>query len=98
MTAVVKIIGLIVYGFMAWVAITKPLTLGANFSTGLLVVLALVHLIECWMFRETIAKAPGSRAWHLLNVFLYGVFHMMLIRRELDDELESLQEFEESAS
>ena len=85
MAAAIKILVLIVYGLMAWVAISKPLTLGANISTGLLVTLVLVHLGECWVFRGTIARAPGSRGWHLLNVFLFGVLHMMLIRQDDDD-------------
>ncbi len=88
----IKLAGLILYAFMAYVAITKPMTLGANMSTGILVMLVIAHLVECVIYREKIIKAPGSAAWHFLNVFLFGVMHMMLINQMLyaiEDEEEA---------
>jgi len=80
MIAVIKISGAILYAFMAWVAVSQPLTLGANICTGVLFTLSLVHLLECWLFRKQIAQAPGSKAWHMLNVFLYGILHIMVLK------------------
>jgi uncharacterized protein YhhL (DUF1145 family) len=82
----VKIGTLVFYLLLVLVVITQPLTLGANISQGLLVLLVALHLLECVTYRELIQQAPGSPAWHLLNVFLFGVVHMLvmksLIRKE----------------
>ena len=77
----IKLAVLVLYTFLAWVAVTQPLTLGANISLGLLVLLAITHAGECLFFRKLIGEAPGSRAWHALNVLLFGLFHMAVIRR-----------------
>jgi len=81
--AAIKIGTLILYTILLYVGITQAQTLGANISIGLLVLLALSHLVECVMYRQLIRQAPGSAAWHLLNVFLFGVFHMMVMKDAL---------------
>ena len=68
------------YLLLIYVAITRPLTLGANLSQGLLVLLVAVHLVECITYRDLIQRAPGFPAWHLLNVFLFGVIHMIWMK------------------
>ena len=79
----IKISALILYLFLAYVGITRPMSLEANISLGLLAVLAIAHLVECVVFRDLIKKAPGSPAWHALNVFLFGVFHMQAMKSSL---------------
>ena len=85
-TDVIKVTTLVFYGVLAWVAITQPLTLGANISQGLLVLLVAVHLLECVAYRDLIKEAPGSPAWHLLNVFLFGVVHMLVMKSAIRGE------------
>ena len=79
----IKLGTLVFYVVLAWVAVTQPLTLGANISIGLLVLLVVVHLGECFLYRDLIQRAPGSSAWHLLNVFLFGVFHMIAMKESI---------------
>lgn len=81
--AAIKIGSLILYCILAYVAITAPLTLGANIGLGVLVFLALAHLVECFLYRALIRRAPGSPTWHALNVFLFGVFHMVAMKDAL---------------
>ena len=78
--AAIKIGTSILYLILGYVAISYPLTLGANISLGVLVLLVIVHLGECFMYRDLIRQAPGSKTWHVLNVFLYGVLHMMVMK------------------
>ena len=77
---------LIVLSLLAWIAVTRPLTLGANISQGLLVLLVGLHLLECYAYRELIRQAPGTPAWHLLNVFLFGVIHMLVMKSQIRGE------------
>jgi uncharacterized protein YhhL (DUF1145 family) len=82
----IKVGTLVFYLLLVLVVITQPLSLGANISQGLLVLVVAVHLLECFTYRELIQQAPGSPAWHRLNVFLFGVIHVLvmksLIRKE----------------
>ena len=68
---------LILYVILIYVAITVPLALPANISLGVLVLLAALHFVECFMYKDIIRQAPGSPLWHLLNIFLFGIVHMM---------------------
>ncbi len=79
----IKVFALLLYSFLAYLAITRPLTLEANLSTGILAALAIAHAVECFLFRRTIAEAPGHPAWHTLNVFLFGVFHMFHMKQAI---------------
>ncbi len=72
----IKIIALLLYSFLGYVAITRPLSLESNLCIGILLTLAIAHTAECVAFRKVIAEAPGSAAWHVLNTFLFGIFHM----------------------
>ena len=79
----IKIIALILYGFLAYVGVSKPLTLEANLSIALLTVLLVAHVAECFVYRDLIRKAPGGTAWNAFNVLLFGVFHVSGMRRQL---------------
>lgn len=79
----IKIAALLLYGFLAYVGVTQPLTVWANLSIGLLAFLGITHLGEALVYRKQIAAAPGSGAWHALNVLLFGIFHMVIIRRAI---------------
>ena len=80
-----KIGTLIVYVILAYVAISFPLTLGAQFCLGLLVLLVLAHIAECFMYRKLMQQAPGAVHWHLVNVFLFGVLHKMEMTAAVED-------------
>jgi uncharacterized protein YhhL (DUF1145 family) len=82
----IKIVLLVFYLLLAWVAITQPLTLGATISQGLLVLLVALHLLECWVYRDLIREAPGSPGWHLFNVFMFGVIHMLVMKSAIRGE------------
>jgi uncharacterized protein YhhL (DUF1145 family) len=79
----IKLAALLLYGALAYVGITQPLTVWANLSIGLLAFLGITHLGEVLVYRKQIAAAPGSRAWHAVNVLLFGIFHMVIIRRAI---------------
>ena len=85
----VKIGTLILYFILFYVGYTKPLTLGANLSIGLLVLLGLAHTAECVVYRRLIQQAPGSPAWNTLNVLLFGVFHMMVMKDAVDGDVQA---------
>ena len=73
----IKISTLVLYVILTYVAISFPLTVWSQFSIGLLVLLCALHLLECYQYRGLIQQAPGGVSWNLLNVFLFGLFHMM---------------------
>jgi len=74
---------LILYVLLLYVAINEPLSLLANFAQGALVLLVALHLVECILYRDIISQAPGSAAWHLLNIMLFGVLHMIHMKLEI---------------
>ena len=80
-----KIGTLIVYAIIAWVAISFPLTLWSQFCIGLLVIIVLAHIAECFMYRKLMQQAPGTVPWHLANVFLFGVMHKVVMTEALED-------------
>ncbi|MDJ0879004.1 MAG: hypothetical protein QNI86_10360 [Halieaceae bacterium] len=84
--AAIKIFSLLLYSFLGYVAITRPLTLEANLCTGILLALVIAHSIECVVFRKTIVEAPGHPAWHTLNVFLFGIFHMFQMKEAIVEQ------------
>lgn len=79
----IKLGTLLFYVVLAWVALTQPLTLGANISIGVLVLLAVAHAVEMYLYRDLINRAPGTPGWHALNVFLFGVFHMVEMKEAI---------------
>ena len=85
MALIIKIATLILYAILIYVGITRPMTLEANISIGLLAVLGIAHLVECVLFRGLIREAPGGAGWNALNVFLFGVFHVGPMKKALRD-------------
>jgi uncharacterized protein YhhL (DUF1145 family) len=80
-----KIGTLIVYIILAYVAISFPLSLWSQFSIGLLVILALAHIAECFMYRNLMQQAPGATYWHVVNVLLFGVIHKVVMTEAVED-------------
>ncbi len=76
----IKICTLILYVILTYMAINFPLTVWSQFSIGLLVLLCALHLLECYLYRGIIQQAPGGVGWNLLNVFLFGLLHMMAMK------------------
>ena len=75
----VKIAILVIYAALVLVLLLggEPAASYAAYTFG---VLALVHLAEVILFYRRCQQAGGSLPVHLLNVLLFGVFHL----RELD--------------
>lgn len=79
----IKIGSLVVYVILIYVAINFPLTVVSQFSIGTLVLLAALHTMECYIYRKLAQQAPGGVGWNLLNLFLFGLFHMMDMKDEI---------------
>jgi uncharacterized protein YhhL (DUF1145 family) len=79
----IKIGSLVFYIILTYVAISFPLTVISQFAIGVLVLLAAVHAMECYMYRKLAQQAPGGLGWNLFNVFLFGVLHMMDMKDEI---------------
>ena len=79
--AVLKTLALIVYGFFAWVAISFPLTIGAQFCIGVALALAVVNLLQAWFYRALCKEVPGTTAIHLFGVCVFGIFHLLKMRQ-----------------
>lgn len=71
---------IVMYVAMTAAVIALPLTLIANISLGVLVLLAVVHLYECYLYRELIRHSPGTVLSNTLGVFVFGVFHMVAMK------------------
>ena len=67
---------LLLYLVLAVLAITQGDANVGVWSLRLLLVLAAVHLIEVVVYFKLCQSAGGSLPMHLLNVFLFGVFHV----------------------
>lgn len=61
----------------------RPLTLGANMSIGLSITLAVLHVYECYRYREVIQRAPGSVSRHTLGILVFGIFHMVDLKEAI---------------
>jgi uncharacterized protein YhhL (DUF1145 family) len=79
----IKIGSLVFYIILSYLAISFPLTVISQFAIGVLVLLAAVHAMECYMYRKLALQAPGGLGWNLLNLFLFGVLHMMDMKDEI---------------
>ena len=87
-TTILKLLGVAFYLLLAWAAITGPVALAASASQAMLVLIAVAHLVQCVIYRSLIRQVPGSRAWHLLNVFFFGVAHVLEMKRAVRDDQE----------
>ena len=75
-----KIVLLVVYVLLAGLALTQGDTTAGIWSLRLLGILAVAHLIETAVFFKLCQSAGGSLPGHLLNVFLFGIFHVNEIK------------------
>ena len=75
-----KLAILAAYAVLIAVAILMVGSTAATFATGLLLLLAVAHLVEMAVFYQRCQAAGGSMAGHMLQVFLFGVFHVKEIK------------------
>lgn len=71
---------LLSYAVLAALAVTQGDSAVGVWSLRLLVILAVAHLVEVAVFFKVCRSAGGSLPYHLLNVFLFGVFHVKEIK------------------
>ena len=76
----VKIVTLLTYIVLAVLALTQGESAVAVWSLRILLILAAVHLVEVVVFFKVCQSAGGSLPMHLLNVFLFGIFHVQEIK------------------
>ena len=71
-----KLAILAIYAVIVAVAIVMGGSTAGTFATGLLLLLAVAHLVEMMIFYKRCKEAGGSLAGHMLQMFLFGVFHI----------------------
>lgn len=71
-----KIIILVLWAVLLALALTQGGSPVGVWSLRILVVLVVTHLIEIPVFFRACQRAGGSLPGHLLNVFVFGIFHM----------------------
>lgn len=76
----VKIVTLLIYVVLAALALTQGESAVGVWSLRILLFLAAVHLVEVVAFFKVCQSAGGSLPSHLLNVFLFGIFHVQEIK------------------
>jgi uncharacterized protein YhhL (DUF1145 family) len=76
-----KITALVLYAIMGFLAFTQPDSPVGIWSLRILVILAIAHTVEMFVFYRACQRAGGSMAGHLLNVFLFGVVHMQGLKK-----------------
>ena len=76
-----KIIALILYAIMGFLALSQPETPLGVWSLRILIILAVAHTVEMFVFFKACQRAGGSMAGHMLNVFLFGVVHMQGLKK-----------------
>ncbi|KAA1193913.1 hypothetical protein F0M18_00245 [Pseudohalioglobus sediminis] len=72
----IKIALLVGYIIIAGIGVVYSGTAAATWAWSFLALLAVAHLVEMAVFYSRCRQAGGSMAGHMLNVFLFGVFHM----------------------
>lgn len=72
-----KIGSLVLYLVLVVLVITQAGTLVATLATWSIFVLVVVHAVEMAMYYRLCQQAQGSTAGNLLQVFLFGYFHMI---------------------
>ncbi len=71
-----KISILIAYLVLAAVALMAAGSTAGTWALNILLILAVAHIIEMGVFFKRCKQAGGSLPMHLLNVFLFGIFHI----------------------
>ena len=71
-----------------WVVLALSLVMPsgalATILHGLLALMLVAHVIEFAVFSRTLAKLGGSMGHHFVQVLLYGVFHIQLVKLEAE--------------
>jgi len=75
-----KIVLLIVYAVLAVLALTQGDSAAGEWALRLIGILVVVHLIETAVYFKLCQTAGGSLPGHLLNVFLFGVLHVKVMK------------------
>ena len=76
-----KIVALVLYAIMGFLAISQPESPVGGWSLRILVILAVAHTVEMLVFYKACQRAGGSIAGHMLNVFMFGVVHMQGLKK-----------------
>lgn len=76
-----KIVALVLYAIMGFLAISQPESPAGVWSLRILVILAVAHTVEMFVFYKACQRAGGSIAGHMLNVFMFGVVHMQGLKK-----------------
>lgn len=77
-----KIGCLVLYAVLILVAIVQagtPMGMGAG---GILLALAVSHLLEMVLYYRLCKQSSGGLAANLLNVFVFGYFHMIEMKAQ----------------
>jgi len=77
-----KIGCLVLYAVLVMLAITQAGTSVATLAVWVLLVLAVAHAIEVLIFFRLCQSAPGSLPGNLLQVFVFGYFHMVEMKAQ----------------
>jgi uncharacterized protein YhhL (DUF1145 family) len=77
----VKLIILVGYAALGFFALTRPDGVLGVWSLRILVILAVAHIVEMFVFFKACQRAGGSMAGHMFNVFLFGIFHMQGLKK-----------------
>ena len=75
-----KIVLLVIYAVLAGLAFTQAGTAAGAWAFRIILILVVVHAVEVLVFFKACQRAGGSLAGHMINIFLFGVFHMKEIR------------------
>ena len=76
----VKIAILVGYAILAALALTQAGSPAGAWSAIILLILVVAHAVEVVVFFKVCQRAGGSLVGHLLNVLLFGVFHVKEIK------------------
>ena len=77
-----KVACLVVYAALIAVAISQGGSGLGTLAAGILLALAVSHIIEMGLYYRLCQRASGSLAGNLLNVFVFGYFHMVEMKAQ----------------
>ena len=78
-----KIGCLVLYAVLAAVAVTEAGNIAGTIAGWALVVLAVVHVAEMALSFRLCQQASGSTAGNLLQMFVFGYYHMIEMKAEV---------------
>ena len=77
-----KIACLVLYAALIAVAISQGGSGVGLAAAGILLALAVSHIVEMGLYYRLCQRSSGSLAGNLLNVFLFGYFHMVEMKAQ----------------